>query len=40
MPPLPGTDAERSALAAWLISLRAIPAHLDGAQTAGAVVTP
>ena len=40
MPPLPGTDAERSALAAWLISLRAVPAHLDGAQTAGAVVTP
>ena len=40
MPPLPGTDAERSALAAWLIALRAAPARLAGAQTAGVVVTP
>ncbi len=40
MPPLPGTGAERSALAAWLISLRATPARLDGAQTAGAATIP
>ncbi|MHB8078861.1 MAG: c-type cytochrome [Candidatus Krumholzibacteriia bacterium] len=40
MPPLPGTSAERAALAAWLIALRADPVHLDGAQTAGVAITP
>jgi mono/diheme cytochrome c family protein len=36
MPPVPGTDAEKSALADYLIALRDDPAGLDGAQTHGA----
>lgn len=40
MPPLPGTGEERAALAAYLIALRADPAPLPGAQTAGVVLPP
>ena len=36
MPPLPGTDEERSALVHYLLSLRESPVPLHGAQTAGA----
>jgi len=36
MPPTPGTDAEKRALAAYLVELRQDPAGLHGAQTAGA----
>jgi mono/diheme cytochrome c family protein len=35
MPPVPGTDAEMEALAAYLIALRDDPQTLAGAQTAG-----
>ncbi len=35
MPPVPGTAEEKSALADYIISLRADPAPLDGVQTAG-----
>jgi len=38
MPPVPGNDAERAALVAYLIELRQDPAGLDGAQTGGAVL--
>lgn len=41
MPPLPGTPAEREALAAWLASLRAdAAAGVPGVQTAGALALP
>jgi mono/diheme cytochrome c family protein len=36
MPPLPGRDEERAALADYLISLRGTDLPLEGAQTAGA----
>jgi len=35
MPPLPGTDAEKTALAEYLVALRNDPAGLHGAQTHG-----
>jgi mono/diheme cytochrome c family protein len=35
MPPLPGTDAEKRALADYLVALRNDPAGLHGAQTHG-----
>jgi mono/diheme cytochrome c family protein len=36
MPPVPGNDHERAALAEYLVALRDQPATLHGAQTAGA----
>ncbi len=40
MPPVPGTEAERRALAAYLVALRTDPEPLPGAQTAGAAAGP
>jgi mono/diheme cytochrome c family protein len=37
MPPLPGNDAERGALASYLVDLRGDPAGLHGAQSRGAI---
>jgi len=40
MPPFPGNEKEAEALVAYLQQLRANPATLHGAQTAGVVVAP
>lgn len=40
MPPFPGSTIERNALAAFLVSLQTAPAHIEGAQTVGAVSAP
>lgn len=40
MPPFPGSDRERDALAAWLVSLQTRRDVIDGAQVTGVVALP
>jgi mono/diheme cytochrome c family protein len=40
MPPFPGSDAERRALAAWLVTLRDHRDAVEGAQVIGATFSP